>query len=609
MPDNAVNVKYHLEACAFQWYFPFLYLMKRTFILFLYSLHSVIVTGQMHDARWLYGVNPFFPNNPEWGTSVLDFNTEPPTAYKQERPMNIDVTMASFCDSTGNLLFYTNGAWIANSAHEMMENGDSLNPGEVTWQWYEQGLPVFQSAIILPFPEHEGMYYLLHLKLDWDDLVILAVNTFYYSLIDMNQNAGLGKVALKNQELLTEQTLGTISAVKHANGRDWWVVVSNFLGYIYKVYLLSPDGIHLVSEQNLGGIPPGVFGIAGTISFSNDGTKMAQYEVPLNNVVVYDFDRCTGTISNPAKVLLPEVELGGGQAFSPNGRFFYMASSAFILQLDLWAPDIAASLDTVAVYDGFTDPFGLPTTFFAMQPGPDGRIYFNTNNATRFLHVIERPNLKGDSCRVMQRGVQLPTYNSFTSPHFSNYRLGPLDGSPCDTLGLDNHPLAGFRYEIDSLNPLLVEFIDNSFYEPTAWSWNFGDGSTSTDVNPLHTFPASGTYTVCLTVSNQYDSDTACREVEMTGPNATVQTAQAMKARVYPNPASAVLTLETRFPVNEKSEWRLLDILGRSVHVQTITKGTYSTTIHLDKMTSGVYSWVLITGGEKIQADKFIIFK
>jgi len=432
----------------------------------LISVHAVVASGQMHDALWLFGANSYFPGNPDWGTSVLDFSTEPPAAYEQEREMNLDVTVASICDSTGSLLFYTNGAWIANYTHEMMENGNSLNPGEITWDSYGSGLRVRQSHIILPMPGNPGIFYLFHLRLDYHDEFILATMPFYYSIVDMNQNNGLGKVLEKNVTILNDATrsLGRVTALKHANGRDWWVVVSDEFSYTYLVFLFSPEGLDFVSEQSFAS-PTGRMN--GTISFSPDGTKMAQYEVPLDNVVIYDFDRCTGTLGNPVEVSLPEVELGAGQAFSPDGRFLYMASSTFILQLDLWAPDIAASLDTVAVWDGFIAPDnGLPTTFYAMQPGPDGRIYINTNNSTPFLHYIDRPGLKGDSCRVVQHGVELPFNNIFTSPHFPNYRLGPLDGSPCDTLGLDNRPLAGFRHEAGTIEPLLVEFMDNSTTGP-----------------------------------------------------------------------------------------------------------------------------------------------
>jgi len=43
---------------------------------------------------------------------------------------------------------------------------------------------------------------------------------------------------------------------------------------------------------------------------------------------------------------------------------------------------------------------------------------------------------------------------------------------------------------------------------PTSWFWEFGDGNTSTEQNPTHIYSNPGLYTVSLTVSNQYGSDT-----------------------------------------------------------------------------------------------------
>ncbi|MBR1368015.1 hypothetical protein RJ53_00310 [Methanocalculus chunghsingensis] len=48
--------------------------------------------------------------------------------------------------------------------------------------------------------------------------------------------------------------------------------------------------------------------------------------------------------------------------------------------------------------------------------------------------------------------------------------------------------------------PLTVHFTDLSNGSPIEWIWNFGDGSTSTEQNPAHTYLAPGTYTVSLTV-------------------------------------------------------------------------------------------------------------
>ena len=55
--------------------------------------------------------------------------------------------------------------------------------------------------------------------------------------------------------------------------------------------------------------------------------------------------------------------------------------------------------------------------------------------------------------------------------------------------------------------PLTVQFTDASSGSPTSWTWDFGDGNTSTDQNPEHTYTAVGTYTVKLIASHPYDSD------------------------------------------------------------------------------------------------------
>jgi len=55
---------------------------------------------------------------------------------------------------------------------------------------------------------------------------------------------------------------------------------------------------------------------------------------------------------------------------------------------------------------------------------------------------------------------------------------------------------------------LKVQFTDTSKGTPTSWSWDFGDGTTSTDQNPTHTYSTAGNYTVSLTASNKAGSNT-----------------------------------------------------------------------------------------------------
>jgi PKD repeat protein len=55
--------------------------------------------------------------------------------------------------------------------------------------------------------------------------------------------------------------------------------------------------------------------------------------------------------------------------------------------------------------------------------------------------------------------------------------------------------------------PLAVKFTDASTGGPTSWAWEFGDGGKSSDRNPTHVYTKAGTYTVTLTVTNTYGSD------------------------------------------------------------------------------------------------------
>ena len=55
--------------------------------------------------------------------------------------------------------------------------------------------------------------------------------------------------------------------------------------------------------------------------------------------------------------------------------------------------------------------------------------------------------------------------------------------------------------------PLTVNFTDQSSGSPTGWSWNFGDGGTSTSQNPSHQYSTTGTFNVSLTVTNACGSD------------------------------------------------------------------------------------------------------
>jgi len=73
-------------------------------------------------------------------------------------------------------------------------------------------------------------------------------------------------------------------------------------------------------------------------------------------------------------------------------------------------------------------------------------------------------------------------------------------------------PVANFTANATSgTAPLTVQFTDNSTGSPTTWNWSFGDGFTSTNLNPLHIYASAGTYSVSLNATNSEGSNTTTR--------------------------------------------------------------------------------------------------
>jgi hypothetical protein len=280
----------------------------------------------------------------------------------------------------------------------------------------------------------------------------------------------------------------------------------------------------------------------------------------------------------------------------------YVPSSNWLYKYNLWATPVATSKETIATYEPFNDPF--PTKFHRGFLAPDDKIYIITTSGSRTLHVIHKPDEPGADCAFEQHGIRLPCNNNSSLPTFANYRLGPLDGSPCDTLGLDNHPKAWYRYEQDTLDLLHVEFTDLSYYEPANWSWDFGDGSLgSNERHPTHQFPQSDVYEVCLTVSNQYGSDTHCKTLYL-GVSAQDNPVLQAQVLVSPNPFQSHLAVTVSSPQVRGGQFRLYDMTGRLALSEYIVLGVNE--METGDLPQGMYFWSVEARGEVVKTGKIV---
>jgi len=256
----------------------------------------------------------------------------------------------------------------------------------------------------------------------------------------MDANNGKGSVMSKKNVLYNDTICdGHLTAVRHGNGRDWWVVNNGFQNNVLHKYLVTPDTILGPFFQAIGTprLEPDAVGMA---CFSKDGSKFAIGTA--NSLInVFDFDRCTGIFSNPKTFQSitekpwnnPYSNNSGcnGLSFSPNNRFLYVNSIYTIHQYDIEANDIKASGKLLAKYDSTFNQTSLP--FEAQYLAPNQKIIVgNWDGSNANLHIIHSPDTVAPFCNFERDGIYVPyTLGASSLPNMPNYDLGKLMG--CDT--------------------------------------------------------------------------------------------------------------------------------------------------------------------------------
>ncbi|WMX13754.1 T9SS type A sorting domain-containing protein [Aureispira sp. CCB-E] len=407
--------------------------MRYIFILF-GSIVYFNSFAQQHDNNWLVGAGQYTTKSTQ-----ITFNNNL-VVDSIFRSMEIDRAAISVSDSLGNLIFYSNGIKIHNAQYQLMQNGDSLNPGQIADNFRQSGYPINEGMIAIPHPVQTNKYYAFHQASTNASALAGFADKLYYTLVDMNANGGLGRVETKNQVLLENDSIcpGQLEVVKHGNGRDWWLIQPMGFSNGYHVFLIAGNTISYHHKQYLGNVKLWGNEMAGQATFNHQGNQYFRYD-HRSDLDIYDFDRCSGYFSNYLHIpIVDSVDnlafsaVSTGVAASPNDRYLYVSSWIYLYQFDLWASNIAASKDTVAIFDNYM--YGVhPVLFGYIQSAPDGKIYSHVNN-TPYMHIIDNPDVRGISCNVVQRGLDVFFVHGHFLPNMPHYRTPILSGSACDTL-------------------------------------------------------------------------------------------------------------------------------------------------------------------------------
>ena len=390
--------------------------------------------GQGLNAFFLLGYNSGLDTNVISNVGYLKFDSTGYILDSANFKMSFRAAQGNLADENGNLLMVTNGCWIADATGDTMQNGGGLIPNSFSTIWCDaySGIPFPQNAIFIPFPSDTNKVMLFHQSGSNGSLYSDGV---YMTTIDRSLNGGLGGVisAQKNINVFPGNLIGGMAACKHANGRDWWLIVLQNASDTIFIFQINPSGFSFHHAQSLG---VGYMNGTGQLNFSPDGKKFAQMYYDFNGpggstlfyTRIFDFNRCSGFLSNGLNISYPETELGLGMSFSANSKKLYTSSFSRIYQFNLDTSNIAASFDTVAVNDGYAFPYpALKTDFWFMTLAANGKIYITSGSSVIDLHYINYPDSDGVSCDVQQHAIRLPCYSVRGHVYHPNYYLG------CDT--------------------------------------------------------------------------------------------------------------------------------------------------------------------------------
>ena len=402
-------------------------------------LNSLCSFSQGLNHNFLIGIFAGLDTNVVSTRAIMQFDANSVTVLPASFTMAFDGAQANISDENGNLLMYTNGCQIADASGNTMQNGDSLNPGSLVDAWCSSinGLPTQNTSVFLPFPDDSTKYILFHQTST--DTNYTVSSELFYSMVDITQNGGLGVVTQKNVIAFQASLCPSISACKHANGRDWWIVVMEpYTSIIYKL-LLTPAGIVSITQQLTGFTANTNFG--GAVQFSPDGNKFAYYikystgSTAYHELRVLDFDRCSGMFSNPRTVSFNASIGGYCTAFSPNSKYVYFGTFRTLFQVNTDTTNIAASLDTIAVKDNYCYPYNYNCPdFWYGYLAANGKIYISPGGTAIDFHYINQPDSEGLACDFRQHALRMPCYIYRNNVYHPNYYLGPVIGSVCDTL-------------------------------------------------------------------------------------------------------------------------------------------------------------------------------
>ncbi|MBK9717650.1 MAG: hypothetical protein IPO85_09080 [Saprospiraceae bacterium] len=197
--------------------------MMKYILILLFFISAGLLYSQKYDYTWLLGYdNGVSSAGDTFGISRMDFNTSSlnPKIYL-DTTLYMDFDGASSCmsDRNGKFIFATNSVKIIDATGKTMINGYDIDPdGSNFASIYPQ------TSVLIPLISDSNKYIILH-----ESTILakgsVAAKPLMLRIVNFNTPNSLG-IADKKSKIFFNDTfqLSAMCPVRHANGRDWWLV-------------------------------------------------------------------------------------------------------------------------------------------------------------------------------------------------------------------------------------------------------------------------------------------------------------------------------------------------------------------------------------------------
>lgn len=179
--------------------------------------------------------------------------------------------------------------------------------------------------------------------------------------------------------------------------------------------------------------------------------------------------------------------------------------------------------------------------------------------------------------------------------------------SPKVPFNTDPAPTAAFTVgtPVVTATNATVTFDASTSQNATSYTWDFGNGTQGTGVNPTATYTSNGSYTVILVTTNTCGSDTATAVVNIQGIN--IRENSLMGIVLYPNPTNGIFTIKGMERLTNVYV-SVVDVTGKVVFRKKLENGVFAETFDLSKLASGTYQ-VKINSNEGTAVKSIVINK